>query len=159
MPRYFTQDHEWIDVDGDTGTVGITDFAQGQRLGKGDHVALWSRPVRPKWMTPEEYEATPLNLQVRETRVGEWTVISSLKDAKAVSRQDLNELYCWRWHVELDLRHIKETMGMNVLSCKTPDMAVKEIWVYLLAYNLGRIMSYVVAGMLAGGVGAVSYTL
>jgi glycine cleavage system H protein len=30
MPRYFTQDHEWIDVDGDTGTVGITDYAQGQ---------------------------------------------------------------------------------------------------------------------------------
>lgn len=27
---YFTQDHEWIKVDGDTGTVGITDFAQGQ---------------------------------------------------------------------------------------------------------------------------------
>ena len=30
MSRYFTQDHEWIDVDGDTGTVGITDYAQGQ---------------------------------------------------------------------------------------------------------------------------------
>lgn len=30
MPRYFTQDHEWIDVDGSTGTVGITDYAQGQ---------------------------------------------------------------------------------------------------------------------------------
>jgi glycine cleavage system H protein len=30
MPRYFTQDHEWIDVDGDVGTVGITDYAQGQ---------------------------------------------------------------------------------------------------------------------------------
>lgn len=30
MPRYFTQDHEWIDVDGATGTVGITDYAQGQ---------------------------------------------------------------------------------------------------------------------------------
>lgn len=30
MTRYFTQDHEWIDVDGDTGTVGITDYAQGQ---------------------------------------------------------------------------------------------------------------------------------
>jgi glycine cleavage system H protein len=30
MPRYFTPDHEWIDVDGDTATVGITDFAQGQ---------------------------------------------------------------------------------------------------------------------------------
>jgi glycine cleavage system H protein len=30
MTRYFTQDHEWIEVDGDTGTVGITDYAQGQ---------------------------------------------------------------------------------------------------------------------------------
>ena len=30
MSRYFSEDHEWIEVDGDTGTVGITDYAQGQ---------------------------------------------------------------------------------------------------------------------------------
>lgn len=30
MTRYFTKDHEWIEVDGDTGKVGITDYAQGQ---------------------------------------------------------------------------------------------------------------------------------
>jgi glycine cleavage system H protein len=30
MTRYFTKDHEWIDVDGDAATVGITDYAQGQ---------------------------------------------------------------------------------------------------------------------------------
>ena len=30
MTRYFTQEHEWIEVDGDTATVGITDHAQGQ---------------------------------------------------------------------------------------------------------------------------------
>lgn len=30
MPRYYTEDHEWIDVDGDVATVGITDFAQEQ---------------------------------------------------------------------------------------------------------------------------------
>ena len=30
MARYFTDEHEWIDVEGDTATVGITDFAQGQ---------------------------------------------------------------------------------------------------------------------------------
>lgn len=30
MSRYFTKDHEWIDVSGDEGTVGITDYAQGQ---------------------------------------------------------------------------------------------------------------------------------
>lgn len=39
MPRYFTQDHEWIDVDGDTGTVGITDYAQSQ-LGDITYVDL-----------------------------------------------------------------------------------------------------------------------
>ena len=30
MPLYYTQDHEWIDTDGTTGTIGITDYAQGQ---------------------------------------------------------------------------------------------------------------------------------
>ena len=54
MTRYFTKDHEWIDVAGDTGTVGITDYAQGQlgditfvelpavgtAVGKGDAVAV-----------------------------------------------------------------------------------------------------------------------
>jgi glycine cleavage system H protein len=30
MSRYFTKEHEWIEIDGDIATVGITDFAQGQ---------------------------------------------------------------------------------------------------------------------------------
>ena len=54
MSRYFTKDHEWIEVSGDTGTVGITDYAQGQlgditfvelpavgsTVGKGDAVSV-----------------------------------------------------------------------------------------------------------------------
>jgi glycine cleavage system H protein len=54
MSRYFTQDHEWIEVDGDTGTVGISDYAQsqlgdivfvevpeeGKSLSKGDDAAV-----------------------------------------------------------------------------------------------------------------------
>ena len=39
MTRYFTQDHEWIDVDGTSGTVGITDYAQSQ-LGDITYVDL-----------------------------------------------------------------------------------------------------------------------
>lgn len=39
MSRYFTEDHEWIEVEGDTGTVGITDYAQGQ-LGDITYVEL-----------------------------------------------------------------------------------------------------------------------
>lgn len=30
MSRYFTEEHEWIDVDGDIATVGITEYAQEQ---------------------------------------------------------------------------------------------------------------------------------
>jgi len=30
MSRYFTEDHEWVDLDGDIGTVGISEYAQGQ---------------------------------------------------------------------------------------------------------------------------------
>jgi len=115
-----------------------TDFDQGQRLGKGDHVAQWSRPVRPKWMTPEEYEKVPLSLQVRETRVGTWILITSLKDAKVVSPRELNEIYGWRWHIELDLRAVKSIMQMEMLRCKTPEMVAKEIAAHLLAYNLVR---------------------
>jgi len=54
MSRYFSKDHEWIEVSGDTGTVGITDYAQGQlgditfvelpqvgqSVGKGDAVSI-----------------------------------------------------------------------------------------------------------------------
>ena len=30
MARYFTEEHEWIDVEGDSATIGITDYAQEQ---------------------------------------------------------------------------------------------------------------------------------
>jgi hypothetical protein len=52
----------------------------------------------------------------------------------------LKALFRSRWHVELDLRHIKSTLGMEQLSCQTPTMARKEMWVYLLAYNLIRLL-------------------
>ena len=42
MTLYFTKDHEWVRVDGDTATVGITDYAQGQL---GDVVFVENPPV------------------------------------------------------------------------------------------------------------------
>ncbi|WP_416391529.1 transposase [Alloalcanivorax xenomutans] len=42
----------------------------------------------------------------------------------------MKALYRSHWHVELDIRHIKTTLGMETLSCKTPEMAEKELWVY-----------------------------
>jgi len=45
-----------------------------------------------------------------------------------------------RWHVELDLRNIKATLGMEALRCMTPQMNEKEMWVYFLGYNLIRLL-------------------
>jgi hypothetical protein len=55
-------------------------------------------------------------------------------------RSVLKILYRCRWNVEVDLRNIKTTLGMEKLRCKTPEMAIKELWVYLLAYNLIRLL-------------------
>ncbi len=59
-------------------------------------------------------------------------------DAKEFTREELAELYRARWHAELDLRSIKQTLKMDVLRCKTPAMVRKEIWGHLLVYNLIR---------------------
>jgi len=40
----------------------------------------------------------------------------------------------------LDLRNLKTTMGMDVLSCQTPQMNDKQLWVHLLAYNVIRLL-------------------
>src|SRR5207244_7070136 len=40
--------------------------------------------------------------------------------------------------MELDLRSIKVALGMDVLRCRTPEMVRKELWMYVLAYNLMR---------------------
>lgn len=42
------------------------------------------------------------------------------------------------WQIELDLRSLKVTLGMDVLRCKSPAMVRKEVWAPLLAYNLIR---------------------
>ena len=115
-----------------------TCFQRGEHLGKCDHVVLWSRPQRPAWMDKATYATMPETLRLRECRVGGWILVSSLCDANTVSKQDLHELYGWRWHIELDFRAIKTVMQMDVLRCKTPAMIEKEIAAHLLAYNLVR---------------------
>lgn len=118
-----------------------TDFRRGKRLGQKDHLIVITKPKnRPHWMTQQRYDAIPESLSVRECQTGGKTLVTTLNCPKVAPKDELKILYKSRWHVELDIRSIKTTMGMEHLSCKTPEMAVKEIWVYLLAYNLIRLM-------------------
>jgi hypothetical protein len=56
----------------------------------------------------------------------------------AVAKEDLSELYRFRWNVELDIRSIKSYMNLGILRCKSPEMIHREFWTILLAYNLIR---------------------
>jgi Transposase DDE domain len=124
-----------------------TDCRCGKRLGREDHHVEWRKPVKPAWMDQQTYAEFPEQLTVRElrVRVGRrgfrtqvFVVVTTLLDARLYSAHDLAELYGQRWHCELDLRSIKAALGMDVLRCRTPEMVRKELWMYVLAYNLMR---------------------
>ncbi|WP_317111758.1 transposase [Chroococcidiopsis sp. SAG 2025] len=75
-------------------------------------------------------------------RTGRVSLITTLLEPTTYSTREIVRLYGQRWDVELDLRHLKTTLGMDVLRCKTPSMVRKEIYVYLLAYNLLRSLMW-----------------
>jgi hypothetical protein len=118
-----------------------TDFSKGQRLGERDHLIVYPKPqIKPGWMTEEEYAQAPAKLTVRELKAGGKIMVTTLLCPKEAPKLALKMLYKARWHVELDLRNIKTTLGMEMLRCRSPQMAIKELWVYLLAYNLIRLL-------------------
>jgi len=119
----------------------VTDFRQGVRLGPKDHLIELLKPKKkPGWMTQEDYDRAPDTLTIRELKIKGKVLITTLLSAKEFPKQELSTLYRKRWHVEVDLRNIKTTLGMETLSCKTPEMIEKEMWVYFLAYNLIRLL-------------------
>lgn len=118
-----------------------TDFRLGKKLGSRDHLIALAKPkVRPDWMTQEQYDSAPATLTVRELEVSGKVLVTTLLCPKTALKIDLKALFKRRWQVELDLRNIKTILGMETLSCKTPQMGEKEMWVYLLAYNLIRLI-------------------
>jgi hypothetical protein len=123
------------------------DFRKGRRLGPEDQRIIWHKPKRPDWMDEACYESLPAILELRQvrlrgTRPGFRTqtivVVTTLSEPQTVRRSDLTALYRMRWHAELDLRSLKQTMQMGILRGKTPEMVRKELWAHFLAYNLIR---------------------
>ncbi|MCG8363742.1 MAG: IS4 family transposase [Pseudanabaenales cyanobacterium] len=126
-----------------------TDFRKGRKHGVGDHQVEWRKPTRPPaHMSAHEFAAIPNTLKVREVRLKLSRqgfrdqfiiVVTTLLDAKRYPASQLTRLYGWRWQAaEVNLRHLKTTLKMEMLTAKTPEMVRKEIWSHLLAYNLLR---------------------
>jgi hypothetical protein len=117
----------------------------GRCLGKGDRLVEWTATPRPPWLDPTI--PLPQTLRVREvhfqvTRPGFRTktiiLATTLLDATCYPREALAELYLRRWDMELWLRHIKTTLGMEMLRTKTPARVEAELAMFLVGYNLIR---------------------
>ena len=118
-------------------------------LGHVDQIVEYFKPsCRPKWMSAEAYAALPVSLMVRELRYrivqkGYRTrnvlLVTTLLDSERYSSEDLADLYGRRWQVETNLKHLKQTLGMDVLRTKSLDNILKELTMFVLVYNLVRL--------------------
>lgn len=126
------------------------DFRKGRSLGPDDHVVVWKKPQyhASRFESQEEWKSLPDTIQMREVRLivrrkGYRTrtviIVTTLLEGEHYSSRELTDLFAERWHCELDLRSIKEALGMHHLHCKTPEMVQKDLWIHLLAYNLIRV--------------------
>jgi len=119
----------------------LVDFRTGQRLGARDHLVVWEKPkICPKWISRQQFDALPPTQIVREVQVRSKVLVSTLLSPVHAHKQALGDLYRQRWNVELDLRNIKATLGLEMLRCQTPQMNEKHWWIGLLAYNLIRLL-------------------
>ena len=125
---------------------------KGKIVGDCDKLVTWHKPQKcPKGLSLEEFAALPQFLTVREIyyyiiipgfRTGRVSLITTLLDKTVYSTLELLKLYGERCYVELNLKHLKTTLGMEVLRCKTPQMVRKELYIYLPRYNLLRTLMW-----------------
>jgi len=102
---------------------------------------------RPAWLTEEQYAQLPETLVVREVRytitdrkrrTRVITLVTTLLDPERYPAKELAKLYGLRWTVETNLRHLKQTLNLDVLRCRTVDGVLKELAMLVLIYNLVR---------------------
>lgn len=126
-----------------------------RRLGVRDQLVEYFKPkLCPAWMSREEFAALPPSLTLRELRyrveargcrTREVTLVTTLLDPHQYPAQDLADLYGQRWQIEINLRHLKQTMKMDVLHCETVAGVLKELTVFALVYNLVRTVMHAAA--------------
>ena len=138
-----------------------------RKLGKYDQVVEYLKPgPRPKWLSKPDCDALPDTIIVRElryftrlkggrTRV--VTLVTTLLDPDDHPAVALAKLFWRRWGIETNLGHLKTTMKMDMLHCKTVAGVRKELAIYALVYNLTRLVMLKAADQQQARVERVSF--
>jgi Transposase DDE domain len=142
-----------------------------RQLGVMDQLVEWVNPVRPPvhlpaWLTPELFAALPAALCVRELRyrvdhagfrTRPVTLVTTLLEVDLYPADALADLYHRRWQGETKLRHLKQTMGLDVLHCQRLMGVLKELTVFALVYNLVRVVMLAAAQRQGVGLDRISF--
>jgi hypothetical protein len=136
--------------DGKKAVAGMPRSRWIKSLGKTDQLVEYFKPAhKPQWMSDAEFESLPESIIVRELRrtvrrpgLGKITItlVTTLLDPVAYPADDLLDLRLRRWDVETNIGHMKTTMKMDVLHCKTEQGVRKELTVFSIVYNLVRVV-------------------
>jgi hypothetical protein len=121
-----------------------------RRCGPCEQIVRWLKPTkRPHGLSRPQYDALPQTIQVREIKrtvrlvTGQRqtiVLITTLLDARRYPADALLDLLKDRWQIEVNLRHLKTTMKMEILRSQTAAGIEKELWMFLIVYNLVRLI-------------------
>ena len=127
-----------------------------KRLGKGDLLVRWTRPKERSMMslwrwTSMQRELTlrqiSLSVKRRGYRPRQITLITTLLDPVEYPAGEIASLYARRWEIETCFRHLKQTLNLEHLRCKTHLGVRKELLIRTMAYNLVRATMQRVAAL------------
>src|ERR1039457_2759327 len=131
---------------GEKAVAGMPRSRWIKSLGKEDQLVEYFKPVQcPEWMSQSEYDALPESIIVRELGrtvqrpgLGKITLslVTTLIDPVKYPVDELLKLRLRRWDVETNIGHLKTTMKMDVLHCKSEPGVRKELSIFALVYNL-----------------------
>jgi hypothetical protein len=121
-----------------------------RKLGRYDQIVDYVKPTTcPVWLDQAAYAALPETIRVRELRYRTSTrgcrtrvitLVATLLDAEEYPLADVADLYRRRWEIETNFAHLKTTMGMDVLHCRSVEGVLKELTMFALIYNLARLV-------------------
>jgi Transposase DDE domain len=124
-------------------------------LGTDDQIVEYPKPAeKPAWMDQQTWDSLPPLITVREIRRTikrhgfrpiTVTLVTTLLDAELYPADELIELRLSRWVIETNLRHLKITLGMDILKCKSLHGVRKERLMFLLVYNMIRRVMLITA--------------
>lgn len=117
-----------------------------KKLGVDDQLVTWFKPEKPPlWMSQEQYKEIPEQVILRELRyvvkqkgfrVEEIVIVTTLLNAESFSKEAIEEVYQQRWQIETNFGHLKTTMKMDVVRCKSVDGVLRELYGFAIIYNV-----------------------